>query len=126
MTAIVAATPGSALAANNVKELRREPCPAPYLVAEDDSVFGPDEINQAHRWRFTIATKTVRLKPKIAWKRDPIHSQTFRAGIVGLNWTRVLLYDHRENGNERSLRQARDIVLDFVKHQPLGGRKTSS
>jgi len=124
--AVIVAAPATALADNNVKDLRREPCPAPYLVAEDDSVFGQDEINQAHRWRFTIATKTVRLKPKVGWKRDPINSQTFRAGIVGLNWMRVLLYDHRENGNERSLRQARDLALDFVQNQPLGGRKTSS
>jgi hypothetical protein len=124
--AAAAAAPPAAVAASNVKELRREPCPAPYLVAEDDSVFSQNQINQAHRWRFTIATKTVRLKPKIAWKRDPISSQTFRAGIVGLNWLRVSLYDYRVNNNERSLRQARDIVLDFVRNQPLGGRETSS
>jgi hypothetical protein len=123
---MVAMAPASAVAASNVKELRREPCPAPFLVAKDDAVFAQNEINQAHRWRFTIARKTVRLKPPVAWKRDPISSQTFRAGIVGLNWLRVLLHDHRVNGNERSLRMARDLVLDFVRHQRPNGRKTSS
>jgi hypothetical protein len=122
---MLATAPASA-EASNVKELQREPCPAPYLVAKDDSVFGQNEIDQARRWRFTIAAKTVRLNPPVAWRRDPINSQTFRAGIVGLNWMRVLLYDYRDNGVEASLRKARDLVLDFVRHQPPNGRKTSS
>jgi hypothetical protein len=124
--ALGASSEAGAIPRNAVEQLRNEPCPAPYLVAEPDSGASDEAIDQAHRWRFKIASKYVRLKPPVSWKRDPINSQTFRAGIVSLNWMRVLFFDYRENGNKDSLRKARDLALDFVNHQPLGGRNTSS
>jgi hypothetical protein len=120
-----AAAPGSAEAGSSVKELRRAECPAPYLVNEPDLVFDEDDVRRSRDWKFTIARHIVRLKPRVNWNRDPINSKTFRAGIVGLNWMRVLFYDYRVNDNEGALRKARALALDFVRHQPLGGRRTN-
>lgn len=100
-----------------VKRLQKMRCPAPYLVRVSRD-YDEGEIKAARNFDFTLSGQEVHLKPPINWTMDPLGSASFRARLHDLRWLDLLLYDYRHNGNRASLKKARRIAVDWIKHNP--------
>jgi hypothetical protein len=97
-------------------QLHRAGCP-PYRVITKQK-YSSEERQAARRWRFTVFHFKTRLKPPINWEQDPYGSRSYRQNLHGLTWIDTLLYAYRQTGDEATLRQARDIALDWIKNNP--------
>lgn len=106
-----------------VKALRQARCPAPSHRLP--STPPQDQIEQARDGTFRLGPATVELHTPIDWNQDPSGSINFRNALASLRWVDALALDYRREGNRRSLRQARDYLLDWVRHQPRGGKRTA-
>jgi hypothetical protein len=82
------------------------------------------EIDRARNHRYEVHRATLKLKPPVNWARDPYGSRRFRGALNTLGWLDVLFYDFRMNGRRKSLRQARDLALDWIRANPPGSRRT--
>src|SRR5687767_4515694 len=98
-------------------------CPAPYLV-HGPGKWSAAEIDRARHHRYEVHRATLKLKPPVNWARDPYGSRRFRGALNTLGWMDVLFYDFRTNGRRKSLRQARDLALDWIRANPPGSRRT--
>ncbi len=112
--AAVAAAPGPA-SAGTVTALRGASCPADYDVLKVGK-YSRQEIADARKGLFHVHKTTRRLVPRVNWRQDPYHSLAFQADLQDLNWTAVLFYAYRNNGDVGALAQARDLILDWVRH----------
>ena len=84
-----------------------------------------DAIAKAREHLFRLGPVERRLRPGLDWNQQPAHSTRARNALASLTWLDALAIDYRKNGNTRSLRWARDFMLDWVRHQPKGGRRTA-
>jgi heparinase II/III-like protein len=100
----------------DVKALRAAPCPAPYLVVHEKH-YPKSQVRQALANRFHIHHHIDTLKPPIDWKQDPYHSKAWSAVFASLKWMDVLIYAYR-HGDRQALAEARDLMLDWVEHNP--------
>ena len=99
------------------RALEHAPCPAPYLAISRRAHYSRTEVAKARRGIFSIKGHPTKLAPPIDWATDPYHSKSFRGVLAGLKWIDVLLYAAR-HGDGAALAQARDIALDWVRHNP--------
>ncbi len=99
------------------RALEHAPCPAPYLAISRRAHYSRTEVAKARRGIFSIKGHPTKLAPPIDWATDPYHSKSFRGVLAGLKWIDVLLYAAR-HGDRAALAQARDIALDWVRHNP--------
>jgi Heparinase II/III-like protein/Heparinase II/III N-terminus len=99
------------------RALEHAPCPPPYLAISRRAHYSRTEVAKARRGIFSIKGHPTKLAPPIDWAMDPYHSKSFRAVLAGLKWIDVLIYAAR-HGDRAALAEARDIVLDWVRHNP--------
>jgi hypothetical protein len=100
----------------DVRALRKAPCPAPYVVAQDKS-YTKAKVAQARRGEFHIHFHTSKLVPPVDWSQDPYHSKGWSSTFASLKWLDVLIYAYR-HGDTAALAQARDLLLDWIEHNP--------
>lgn len=114
--------------AGQARALERASCALDY-DAVHERPYNRAEQRRAMRGRFGVTDKNVRVKldPPIDWSSDPINSKSFRGKLHALGYLDVLFYiysasDRYDPSEKRqALRMARDIALDFVESNPLGG-----
>jgi hypothetical protein len=102
--------------ATAVKALRKAPCPAPYLVVHEN-IYPRSQVREALANRFHIHHHVERLVAPVDWKQDPYHSKAWSSVFASLKWMDVLIYAYR-HGNKQALAEARDLMLDWVEHNP--------
>lgn len=74
--------------------------------------------------RFAVHTEELELEAPVDWLQDPYESKAFRGRLADLDWTEVLFFAYRE-GDLGALRQAKDLILDWIAEQPRKGAGTS-
>ncbi len=99
-----------------VRGLRGARCPAPSLIVHAQA-YSRAETRAALRGDFRIRGHTRHLVPPVDWAQDPFESRAFRSVLASLKWTGVLLSAYR-HGNVRALAEARDLALDWIRHNP--------
>jgi hypothetical protein len=105
--------------------LRDARCPPP-LRPLPSKAYSDDAVRDARiRHLFKVGPYREKLVPNVNWLQDPHRSQRFRNALASLSWVDPLLYDYRHKQHRGSLRQARDLMLDWVRHQPRHGTHTS-
>jgi hypothetical protein len=106
--------------------LRKLPCPPENLVLRSAQSYSAAAVRDAReRSRFQVHEAEVRLEPPVDWLQDPYESKAFRGRLADLDWTGVLFSTYREQGDIGALRQAGDLILDWVRNQRRGGEGTS-
>lgn len=101
-----------------VKKLRKQSCPPKYAVR----VARPaeqDEIQRAKKGYFDIEGTQVRLGKNTNWQYNPNGSLAFQARLHDLRYLDILFYAYRENGDRKALLKAKQIIVDWVKNNPL-------
>jgi hypothetical protein len=119
--------PGAASGWGNaeLRGLRDARCPPP-LRPLPSKAYSSDAVRDARiRHLFKVGPYSEKLAPPVDWLQDPHRSQRFRNALASLSWVETLLYDYRHSQHRGSLRQARDLMLDWVHHQPRHGAHTS-
>jgi hypothetical protein len=96
--------------------LKRSGCPAYRVITERD--YSSKVRRAARRWKFEVFHFKVRLKPPINWERDPYGSRSFRQVLHGFQWMDALFNSQKRTKDEKPLRMARDIALDWIKSNP--------
>ena len=66
---------------------------------------------------FHVHNHRAKLVPPVDWSQDPYHSRAWRSVFASLKWLDVLIYAYRQ-GDTQALAQARDLMLDWVEHNP--------
>ena len=107
--------PKPAIAAD-VKALRKAPCPAPYLVVHVKH-YPKSQVAEARRGVFHIHHHADKLVAPVDWAQDPYNSKAWRSVFASLKWMDVLIYAYRQ-GDTQALAQARNLMLDWVEHNP--------
>jgi hypothetical protein len=100
----------------SVQALRHSPCPAPYLVVHEHR-YPKSQLDQALRGVFHFHHHRVKLVPPVDWIQDPYHSKAWSSVFASLKWLDVLVYAYR-HGDTQALARARDLMLDWVEHNP--------
>lgn len=100
-----------------IKALVKADCPPNYAVRVNRS-YKPEEIAAAKDGVFRIEGQDVRITRPMNWNFDPVGSLDFQARLNDLRWLDVLFYAYRENDDLAALRQAKTIVVDWVKQNP--------
>jgi hypothetical protein len=125
LTALTGAltAPGSASAVSKVPKgavtkLKNSSCPPKYAVRVARPADA-EEIAAAKAGNFNIAGRTVHVGRNMDWTYDPVGSASFRARLHDLRWLDTLFYAYRERGDIAALRNAKRIVVDWVKHNAL-------
>lgn len=91
-------------------------CQPDYLVHGPDT-HGAGEIADARDGRFEVGDEKVKLVPPVDWTLDPHSSRRFRGALSSLAWLDVLFYAYQQ-GDRGALRQATDLVGDWVRQNP--------
>lgn len=100
-----------------VRKLRKAGCPAPYIVRVQRAP-ADEKIRDARNGLFHLGGASVKVKPPHNWRADPVGSASYRARLHDLRWLDVLFWDYRKNDRLKSLRDAKNIVVDWVKNNP--------
>ena len=119
--AVGAAAPAGAVSQvpkGAVKKLLRQPCPPKYAVRVARPA-DPDEIAAAKKGDFDLEGIHVHLGKNTNWAYNPQGSLAFQARLHDLRYLDILFYAYRENGDRKALREAKTIIVDWVKHNPL-------
>ena len=106
-----------------MRGLRKAACPAPYLVRVSRE-YSKEELRDARGGNFRFGGTDVNVQAPFDWTTDPVGSASFRGRLHDLRWLDLLLYDYREEGRRRSLRDAKRIAVDWVKNNPLSAPST--
>lgn len=101
-----------------VKKLLNQPCPPKYAVRVARPA-DPDEIAAAKHGRFTLEGTEVRIGRHMNWAYNPQGSLAFQARLHDLRYLDILFYAYRENGDRGALKEAKRIIVDWVKNNPL-------
>jgi heparinase II/III-like protein len=129
-TALVTVTGAAAMGADTasgsgVAGLRHAACP-PSLSPVPLSAHSADAIRKARiQHLFKVGPYTRKLRRPVDWGQDPHHSQRFRNALASLTWVDPLLYQYRHRQRRGSLKQARNLMLDWVHHQSRHGADTA-
>ena len=99
-----------------VRGLRSTSCPAPNLVVHAET-YSRAETRAALHGAFMIRGHRRHLVAPVDWAQDPYQSRAFRSVLASLKWTGILLSAYR-HGNLRALAEARDLALDWIRHNP--------
>lgn len=89
---------------------------------------------RAMKWRFPITNRKFRvnLKPPISWGHNELDSKSYKAKLHALGYLDVLFYiygnsdAYSRKAKLRALGNARDIVIDFIKSNPLHGERVAN
>ncbi len=120
----LAAWPGGA-GAGQVTGLRAASCPPDYDVLKIGK-YSKGEVADAREGLFHVHKTTRRLVPPVNWRQNPYHSLAFQAELQDLSWVSVLFYAYQKNGDVAALAQARDLMLDWVRHNRKRGKRATT
>ncbi|MEA2348649.1 MAG: hypothetical protein QOG62_2436 [Thermoleophilaceae bacterium] len=133
--AAAAGVPASALAGidREVRGLQRSACPVTY-EALHQRTYNLRTEKRAMRWRFAVTDRKFRvnLRPPISWGHNELGSKSYKAKLHALGYLDVLFYiygnspDFSRPAKIRALQNARDIVLDFIKSNPVHGDRVAN
>ena len=112
---------GEAASDELVALLRQQPCPE--LAIPNPREFSQREIDRAMRGWFVLVGERTKIVPKRDWATEEGAGRIFQRELHNFRWMNVLLYAY-EQGDRRALLQARRIMVDWVKKNPLGGEDT--
>lgn len=76
------------------------------------------ELEDAPRGDFLVLRRRAHLVPPIDWDQDPYASEAWRSKLHSLGWLGPLLVLYTQEGDEDALRQAVDVVLDWIRSNP--------
>ncbi|MGI9557931.1 MAG: heparinase II/III domain-containing protein, partial [Solirubrobacterales bacterium] len=101
-----------------LKGLKAARCPAPYRVVAERS-YDVRQFEEARDGLFHVlpSNPPVRVQSPVNWRMDPYKSSAFRGALQGLSWLDVLFQAYQE-GDVGALRQARGLVLDWIRSNP--------
>ena len=89
-------------------------CPASYVGATAPPGQRDQQIAAARRGDFEVLEgKTTRLEAPVNWHVDPFESVKFQGKLQGMSWLEPLFRAYRQ-GDRGALRQARELVLDWI------------
>jgi hypothetical protein len=112
---------GEAASDELVALLRQQPCPE--LAIPNPREFNQKEIDRAMRGHFVLAGERTKIVPGRNWASEEDAGRIFQKELHNFRWMNVLFYAY-EQGDRRALLQARRIMVDWVKENPLGGEET--
>jgi hypothetical protein len=132
---LIGARPALGASTRDVNALLSSPCP-PYQVIRSTDEWTAEEQDAALLGEFAVDFTNFRsyrthLAPPVDWRKDPLHSQLWRSLLNSMRWLDVLFYVNRQRGDVGAIRQARDLVLDWVDadtdpHRAVDGRAWDS
>jgi Heparinase II/III-like protein/Heparinase II/III N-terminus len=93
------------------------------LLFEVDPVSDADRENFASD-RYTVRGRDIELVPPIDWQMDPHDNLAWRFWFHTLQFLDVPLRIYEEEGDLDALAKARDVALDWVSGNPIGGERT--
>jgi hypothetical protein len=93
------------------------------LLFEVDPVSDADRENLASD-RYTVRGKDIELVLPIDWQMDPHDNLAWRFWFHTLQFLDVPLRIYEEEGDLDALAKARDVALDWVSGNPIGGERT--
>ncbi len=99
-----------------VAGLRHASCPAHDLTVHARH-YAPSVTRNALHHRFKIHGHLRHLGSPINWSQDPYRSRAFRSALASLKWMGVLIAKSK-HGSRRALVEARNIALDWIRHNP--------
>jgi hypothetical protein len=112
---------GEAASDELVALLRQQPCPE--LAIPNPREFNQNEIDRAMRGWFVLVGERTKIVPGRDWRSEEGAGRIFQRELHNFRWMNVLLYAY-DQGDRRALLQARRIMVDWVKRNPLRGRET--
>jgi hypothetical protein len=74
--------------------------------------------------RYRVRTRSVRLVPPVDWRMDPFDNRSWRFWFHTLEFLDVPLRIYEQDEDLDALSKARDLVLDWVARNPIGGERT--
>lgn len=109
---------GDQIDQEQVSALMRQPCPRP-LPATDVSASSA-KLQRSRQGSFEILDRPFRLRPRVDWQNlNPYHSDTWRSKLQSWGWSDPLIV-RAYQGDTAAVRQARDLVLDWIHANPPG------
>lgn len=121
VVALTAASRGEAASDELVAVLNQQPCPE--LAIPNPREFTRQEVDRALRGQFVLAGERTKIEPGRDWGSEEDAGRIFQKELHNFRWMNVLLFAY-EAGDRRALLQARRIMVDWVKRNPLGGAET--
>src|SRR5688572_28560885 len=112
---------GQAASAELVALLRQQPCPE--LAIPNPRDFNQNEIDRAMRGHFVLAGERTKIVPGRNWASQEDAGRIFQKELHNFRWMNVLFHAYQQ-GDRRALHQARRIMVDWAKSNPLGGEET--
>lgn len=93
------------------------------LLFEVPPVTDADRENLAHQ-RYKVRGTIVDLVPPIDWRMDPHDHVSWRFWLHTMQFLDVPLRIYERDGDLEALAKARDLALDWVAGNPIGGERT--
>ncbi len=123
-------SPAYGASESSIAALRAAPCPPAYAVLHPEV---PESAVQemALDGYFRITGRVTHIAPPVDWTQNPEGSKAFEAKLNNLTFLNALFSIYNQNDRDPSQRrdalaQARDIVLDWIASEPLGGPNTGN
>lgn len=123
----LAAAPASATTNADVVSLAGN-CPPVYLAVEQSDDYSAEQQANALAGDFDLLGSPFHIEAPANWNADPFRSQRWRSLYHSFKWIDQLLFVEQGGGihtpEERraALERARDLAVDWVRQNPLGGK----
>lgn len=121
LSALAAPPKGEAASDELVALLRQQPCPE--LAIPNPREFTQREIDRALTGWYSLVGERTKIVPGRDWAAEEGAGRIFQRELHNFRWMNVLLYAY-SIGDRRGLLQARRIMVDWVKRNPLGRADT--
>ena len=133
VTSLIPATAADAGVDRQIRALQRSSCPVKY-EALHQRTYPADTQKRAMRAKFAVTDRKFRvnLRPPISWGENKLGSKSYKAKLHAMGWLDVLffIYNASDRYSPRQKRDAlalaRDLVLDFIESNPLGGDRVAN
>ncbi len=93
------------------------------LLFDVPQVWDSDRENLAQD-RYKVRGTEVDLVPPVDWRMDPHDNQSWRFWFHAMQHLDVPLRIYESDGDLGALAKARDMMLDWVEQNPIGGERT--
>jgi heparinase II/III-like protein len=109
---------GDKVDGEQVSALLRQPCPR--ALPGTDVSANSRKLESSRQASFEVLNKPVRLRPPVDWQAlNPYDSDTWRSKLQGWGWVDPLVV-RVYRGDAAAVREARDLVLDWIRANPAG------
>ena len=118
-----ATSPRLSVSDETLDRLGEASCPASYVGATAPPGQPDEQVARALRGNFGVLDgETTRLVAPVNWHMDPFESVKFQGKLQGMSWLEPLFRAYRQ-GDRGALRQARELVLDWVEENRRRGQR---